>query len=295
LFGKADAEDLDALEKYLEEEAKEGRSIQALYTEVPQNPALYTPDLTRLRTLADKYGFVLAADDTVGSFANIDVLGFADVVVTSLTKSFNGSADVIAGSVVLNPSSNKYASLKALFNEYYANEFYNADAETLEKNSRDYLPRSTALNNNALRIAEYLQTFAEDPSSSVREVQYPTLLPSFPLYQKLMRPATEEFTPGYGCLLSVDFNSLTATKAFYDNLNVHQGPHLGMHATLALPYVMSLYGLDKLDFIEPFGMRETQIRISAGLEDVDDLLGEFKIALEAAEKAVEEEKKNAAS
>jgi cystathionine beta-lyase/cystathionine gamma-synthase len=42
-------------------------------------------------------------------------------------------------------------------------------------------------------------------------------------------------------------------------------------------------------------MRETQIRVSAGLEDVDDLLGEFKIALEAAEKAVEEEKKNAAS
>lgn len=295
LFGKADAEDLDSLEKYLEEEAKEGRGIQVLYTEVPQNPILYTPDLTRLRALADKYGFVLAVDDTVGSFSNIDVLGFADVIITSLTKSFSGYANVIAGCVVLNPSSKKYASLKALFKEYYANEFYNADAETLERNSRDYLSRTTTMNNSALRIAEYLQSLAEDPSSSVKKVFYPKLLPSLPLYQKLMRPATEEFTPGYGCLFSVDFNSLTATKAFYDNLNVYNGPHLGMHVTIALPYVMALYGHDKLDMVGPFGMTETQIRVSVGLEDVEDLLGDFKIALEAAEKAVEEEKKNAAS
>ena len=45
--------------------------------------------------LADKYDFVVVVDDTNGSFANVDVLGIADIVITSPIKSFNGFADVI--------------------------------------------------------------------------------------------------------------------------------------------------------------------------------------------------------
>ena len=287
LFGKADEEDLDALEKYLEEEAKEGRGVQALYTEFPENPVLVTPDLMRLRALADKYGFVLAVDDTVSSFCNVDVLGVADLVITSLTKTFSGYADVIAGSVVLNPSSKLYPSLKTLFEESYTNEFCNADAEVLEKNSRNYLSRSQTLNGNAMRVAEYLQTRAVDPASSVSKVFYPPLLPSGPNYDKFKRPSTDDFTPGYGCLFSVDFSSVAAAAAFYDNLNVYHGPHLGAHLTLALPYVMTMYGHEQLDYVAPFGMKETQIRISVGLEKEEDLIEDFGIAVDAADKAHE--------
>jgi cystathionine gamma-synthase len=283
-FGNGDAKDLDDLETYLEAEAKEGRSVQALYTEFPANPLLRSPDLIRLRQLADKYHFVLAVDDTIGSFCNVDVLGVADVTITSLTKSFSGYADVIAGSVVLNPSSAIYSSLKSLFNECYTNYFFNRDAETLEINSRDYLSRSKTMNNNALRVAEYLQTRVLDPKSSVTAVHYPPFLPSLPNYQKYMRPATEEFTPGYGCLLSIDFESVPTTAAFIDNLNVHQGPHLGAHLTLAMTYVMTLYGAEHLDWVATFGLKESQIRISVGLEDTEALLGDFKVAIEAADK-----------
>lgn len=284
LFGKGDAEDLDALEKYLEDEAKEGRSVQALYTEFPGNPILNSPDLTRLRELADRYNFVLVVDDTIGSFCNVDVLGVADIVMTSLTKSFSGFADVIVGSAVLNPSSPLYSSLKPLFEEFHANEFWNDDAEVLEKNSRDYLSRSKTLNNNALRLAEYVQTRALDAESNVSKVYYPTLVPTFSNYQKYMRPATEEFTPGYGCLFSIEFNSIAATAAFYDNLNVHHGPHLGAHLTLAFPYVMTIYGHEHLDWVRPFGLKDTQIRISVGLEDTESLLEVFKAAIDAADK-----------
>ena len=290
LFGKADEEDLDTLETYLEDEAKEGRNVQALYTEFPQNPILYTPDLTRLRALADKYGFVLVVDETVGSFCNVDVLGVADVVITSLTKSFSGYADVIAGSAVLNPSSKLYPSLKTLFEECYTNELFNADAETLEKNSRDYLSRSKTLNRTAQHLVEYLQTRAVDPASSVSRVYYPPLLPSLPNYEKFKRPSTDDFTPGYGCLFSVDFSSVAAAAAFFDNLNVYHGPHLGAHLTLALPYVMTMYGHEQLDFVGPFGLKETQIRISVGLEKEEDLIDELGAALEAAEKAAKAEK-----
>jgi cystathionine gamma-synthase len=283
LFGNGDAKDLDDLERYLEAEEKEGRGVQAVYTEFPANPLLRTPDLTRLRQLADKYHFVLAVDDTIGSFCNVDVMGVADIIITSLTKTFSGYADVIVGGAVLNPSSPIYSSLKSLFNESYTNYFFNGDAETLEMNSRDYLSRSKTMNNNALRLAEYLQTLALDPKSSVAAVHYPTLLPSLSNYQKYMRPATEEFTPGYGCLLSVEFESVPTTIAFTDNLNVHQGPHLGAHLSLAMPYTMTLYGAEHLDWVAPFGLKEPQIRISVGLEDTEALLEDFKVAVEAAD------------
>lgn len=99
-YGGGTPEDTDALEAYLEVEAKEGRKVQAVWTEFPANPILVVPELARLRTLADKYKFALIVDDTIGSFANIDVLAAADIVVTSLTKSFSGYADVMAASAV---------------------------------------------------------------------------------------------------------------------------------------------------------------------------------------------------
>jgi cystathionine gamma-synthase len=71
--------------------------IQAVWCECPSNPLLYTVDLERIRRLANKHGFIVVVDETIGSFANVDVLGVADIVVTSLSKSFNGYADLLSG------------------------------------------------------------------------------------------------------------------------------------------------------------------------------------------------------
>jgi cystathionine gamma-synthase len=281
-FGRGDAEDLDALEVFLKEEKKEGRKVHALWTEFPANPLLTSPDLTRLRKLADEYNFVLAVDDTIGSFCNVDVLGEADMVVTSLTKSFSGYADVMAGSVVLNPSSRIYPELKSLFEKNYVNDFYIGDAEVLEENSRDYMSRSTILNNNAEKLVEYLQSLTSDPKSSVTKLYYPSVNPTAANYQARMRQKTSDFTPGYGCLFSVEFDTVERAKAFYDNLNVHQGPHLGAHLTLAIPYAKALY-LKELDKVAPYGMKETQVRIAVGLEETEILLEEFRIALKKAD------------
>lgn len=90
-------EQIDEFETYLEKKARAGSMIQAVWCECPSNPLLYTVDLERIRRLADKYGFIVVIDETIGSFANVDVLGVADIVVTSLSKSFNGYADLLAG------------------------------------------------------------------------------------------------------------------------------------------------------------------------------------------------------
>lgn len=92
--------DIDNLESLLILRAKEGRKIQSVWCECPNNPVLRTPDMHRVRALADKYDFLFVVDDTIGSAANIDVTDVADIIVTSLTKNFSGYANVLGGSYV---------------------------------------------------------------------------------------------------------------------------------------------------------------------------------------------------
>jgi cystathionine gamma-synthase len=94
--GGTDTE-IDELEHHIEGRYRQESKIQAVWCECPSNPLLRTPNMERLRELADKYEFVVVVDDTIGTFANVDVLSIADIVVTSLTKWFNGFADVLAG------------------------------------------------------------------------------------------------------------------------------------------------------------------------------------------------------
>jgi len=58
-----------------------------LFTEFPSNPLLRSADLPRLRSLADKYDFLIVIDETIGNFVNVEVLPYADIVVSSLSKS----------------------------------------------------------------------------------------------------------------------------------------------------------------------------------------------------------------
>jgi cystathionine gamma-synthase len=46
--------------------------------------------------MAGQYNFIFVVDDTIGSFANVDLMDVADIIVTSLSKYFNGFADVLA-------------------------------------------------------------------------------------------------------------------------------------------------------------------------------------------------------
>jgi cystathionine gamma-synthase len=50
-----------------------------------------------LRKLADQYGFAIVIDETIGNLINVEVVQFADVVVSSLSKIFSGDANVMGG------------------------------------------------------------------------------------------------------------------------------------------------------------------------------------------------------
>jgi cystathionine gamma-synthase len=99
-FGYGLDSDIDEFEALLEKESSRDPStppILALFTEFPSNPLLRSADLPRLRALADKYDFLIVVDETIGNFVNVEVLPYADVVVSSLSKVFSGVANVMGG------------------------------------------------------------------------------------------------------------------------------------------------------------------------------------------------------
>jgi cystathionine gamma-synthase len=301
-FGNADDKTLDEFEVWLEAEHHAGRGVSYLFVEFPSNPLLISVDLRRLKELvrdflrpanrlinpflqAEKYNFPVVVDDTIGSFCNIDLVTVADVLVTSLTKSFSGYADVMAGSVILNPLSIHYNALTKLSVNTHHNELYIADADALLKNCADYLPRSRLLNRNAAAMASHLHVHALDPASPVARVHYPSLRPDVVNYKALMCRPTEDFPePGYGCLLSLDFEDLDTTIAFYDTLKFYAAPHLGAHRTLTMCFNALAYGKKKEEaaYYRTLGLLEEAVRISAGLEDVQDLIDTLDEALAVA-------------
>ncbi len=96
-FGSGGTDDISALESLLASRPSSAPPILALFCEFPSNPLLRSPDLVRIRQLADEYGFVMVVDETIGNFINVEVVALADIVVSSLTKIFSGDANVMGG------------------------------------------------------------------------------------------------------------------------------------------------------------------------------------------------------
>lgn len=103
-FGLGLDTDIDELENTLAQKHSSSPTtppVLALFTEFPSNPLLRSPNLPRLRALADKYDFLIVVDETIGNFVNVEVLPYADIVVCSLSKIFSGDANVMGGRYVI--------------------------------------------------------------------------------------------------------------------------------------------------------------------------------------------------
>jgi cystathionine gamma-synthase len=168
-------------------------------------------------------------------------------------------------------------------NGSYVNNLFIDDAVQLEYNSRDFLTRAATVNDTAEYLVDFLQPLVSDPNSVVSRVYYPKVCWSKENYHKRMRPATEEFVPGYGGLFTIEFDTVASGSAFLDALDVHKGPSLGAHITLAQPYVQMVLQKKK-EWAARHGLSETIIRISVGLENKEMLLNKIQTALLAAEK-----------
>ncbi|MFO0975855.1 MAG: aminotransferase class I/II-fold pyridoxal phosphate-dependent enzyme [Planctomycetaceae bacterium] len=236
--------------------------ISAVYCETPTNPLLTSPDLKALRSLADEFGFVLVVDDTLAAIVNDNVLPLADVAVTSLTKFFSGYGDVLAGSARLNDSSRYATALRTAITNDFEELLSDGDAEVLERNSRDVQERMKIINHNAAVLAE---RFAKHPA--VDRVHYPN------------PGAAGTGREGRGGLMSVVLkNPSLMTPVVYDRLQVCKGPNLGTNFTLCCPYTI-LAHYTELDAVEDCGVSRWLLRISVGVEPVEELWQRFESAL----------------
>ncbi|KAG0148486.1 hypothetical protein CROQUDRAFT_41323 [Cronartium quercuum f. sp. fusiforme G11] len=277
-FGNGDEADLDKLEEILISDQREGLPpLTALFCEFPTNPLLKSPNLKRIRQLATQYGFLVVIDETVGNFLNVEVLPYADMVVSSLTKLFSGDSNVMGG-----------RSLKTIFDldsentkPLYEDTYFPEDAIYMERNSRDFRSRVAKINHNALQLCTYLSSLLAAHPKIIKSIYYPKYT-TISNYEACKRPSG-----GYGGLFSITFTSLLASKTFFDNLNIYKGPSLGTNFTLGCPYVILAHFLE-LEWAEQFGVDQNLVRVSVGLEETEILLGWFKKAWEATLVAVSE-------
>lgn len=242
------------------------RTLAGIFAEAPSNPLLRCVDLPRVRGMidAEQIDLPLVVDDTIATVVNVDAFRYADVVTTSLTKAFSGVGDVLAGCVILNRASRFYSQFLAFLTREADHDLWSGDATALERNSRDFEERVRLTSGNASVLAAFLESH-----SKVKRV-YHARHDGGEGYEAIRREGG-----GYGSLFSMVLQDAGKTSpSYYDRLNVSKGPSLGTNFTLACPYTL-LAHYDELPWAESCGVDRFLIRVSVGLESVEDLLARF--------------------
>ena len=172
----------------------------------------------------------------------------------------------------------------------YEDTYWGEDAVFMERNSRDFIPRVYTINQNAEALCEFLRNRSLSapspaPGTVIKEVYY-TKWETRANYVACRRPSSDNPYPsGFSGLFSVTFTTIAASRAFFDNLDCAKGPSLGTNFTLACPYTI-LAHYAELDWAEGYGVETGLVRVSVGLEEKEDLLNRFTVALEKAEETV---------
>ena len=243
-------------------------NTKLVWLESPTNPLLKLSDIRAISEITRAQGIVLVVDNTFLSpyFQKPLDLG-ADVVVHSSTKYINGHSDVLGGSVMLNDTElyekikyhqNSVGAVLAAFDSYLTLRGIKTLALRMERH-----------NENALVIAPYLERHPK-----VKKVIYPGLV-SHPQYELATRQAT-----GYGGVISFEIKgTIDDAKVFLEKLELFTLAESlgGVESLIELPAVMTHASVAK-EIREQIGISDTLIRISVGIEDVDDLIADLEQA-----------------
>ena len=247
---------------------------RVLYLETISNPTIVVADLADLVERAHRHGVTAVVDNTFASpyLCRPIELG-ADLVIESCTKWIGGHSDVIAG--VVTGSRERIAEIRAVETDAgaiaapFSAFLVLRGAETLHVRMERHCE-------NALAIARFLES-----QPGVLSVAYPGLAshPQAAVAQRELRAG--------GGMLAFDLGARSAAAAFLDGLSIPvRTASLGSVQTICVHPPSSTHRQLSDAELAASGIAQGMVRVSVGLEDVDDLIRDIGAGLAAARTAV---------
>ena len=263
-----DLTNIDEVEKAVDE------NTCALFLEIITNPQLEVADLKALAQVAHKKNVPLVADTTIIPFTEFSShdLG-VDIEVVSSTKYLSGGATTLGGLVIdygTTEGFGKRIRTEMLFNFGAYMTPHVAYMQSLGLETLD--ARYRVQSDNALNLARKLKTV-----KGIKKVGYVGLEDND--YYEL---AQKQFGHTAGAMLTIDLDSKEACYRFINNLKlVRRATNLFDNKTLAIHPASTIFGNFNDAERAAMDVLDTTIRISVGLEDVDDVFEDIKSSVEA--------------
>ncbi|AKD55348.1 trans-sulfuration enzyme family protein [Spirosoma radiotolerans] len=252
-------------------------AARMVYLETPSNPGLELVDLEMLGRLKQKYGFILNVDNCFATPILQTPIDFgADLSVHSATKYMDGQGRVLGGIVV--GRADLIQSIR-FFARHTGPAMSPFNAWVLSKSLETLDLRMERHCRNALQLAEALDTHTD-----VERVLYP-FLPSHPQYDLAKR----QMSAG-GAIVTIELEGgFDRVNAFFEALTIPTlSSNLGDSRTIVTNPNTTTHAKLKPDEKAALGITPGLIRISVGLEDIDDLIEDFTQAVEKSAEVVKE-------
>jgi len=251
-----DARDVSNVKEAIKENTK------VVWLESPTNPLMKLCDIRAISKVAKEENVKVVVDNTFMSpyFQRPLELG-ADIVVHSMTKYLNGHSDSIGGAVMLSDD-DLYERIK-FYQKAMGAILSPFDSYLVLRGIKTLAVRMERHNENALKIAEYLEDLPK-----VRKVYYPGL-ESHPQHDLAKRQMS-----GFGGMLSFEIKGgLREAKTFLEGLRIFSlAVSLGgVESLIEHPATMTHASLPQEER-ERLGITESLIRMSVGIENIEDLI-----------------------
>lgn len=260
---------LDATATEAEWEAAVQPNTKMIYLETPSNPGLDLVDLAMIGRVSKKHGLIFNVDNCFASPAlqNPALFG-ADLVVHSATKFMDGQGRVLGGVVV---GKKEYIKNIRFFCRQTGPSMSPFNAWVLSKSLETLELRMDKHCSNALALAQAL-----DKHAGVKTVKYPFLAshPQHALAKQQMRAG--------GAIVTIDLEGgFDRVNRFMDALEIASlSSNLGDSRTIVTNPNTTTHAKLKPEEKAALGITEGLIRISVGLEDIEDLIEDFTNAVE---------------
>lgn len=249
-------------------------STKMIVIESPTNPMMQLTDIQAVSKISKEHGLLLVVDNTFMSpYYQRPIEHGADLVMHSTTKYINGHSDVIGG-VVIGMDAEVMDRLHFIQMSVGAvpGPF---DCWLTQRALKTLAVRMESHNHNAMRLAQKIED-----SGKFNNVYYPGL-ESHPQFELATRQQLNPHgEPGYGGMLSVELNTLENARQFVKGLEIFTLAESlgGVESLVCHPATMTHASIPEKIRSE-LGITDGLIRLSVGIEHVDDLLMDINNAL----------------